>query len=662
MSAFFVLQFAAYGLSLLLLTRAVNRRLTRACAWLDPHYLPCIAWGWCVYLLPYLISAWLAAPVEVVWGLYAGLAVGTPIIATAHRLWRHRFAFPTVARAPGCERWTLLLVAGFVGGMIYVGPYLEFPSDPVDYLYRVQAWEKVRTMDYAGAHQIKGIPTARFASFLEHWLLRDSGISLGAREGLGLVSAVTQGLLFWQFARLATLLTGRAVWGWLAGALSLGYFGYATLSFYRYVVFSGPMVSYIVYLEGLILIVAAFSKQDWRYFLLLPPVMLLCWMNHEQGTLFLVNALIGVAVALLLFRYRALTRPFRRILLGGVVTAGALALGLAIRWPPVVPKADWEAYYVTPLGTVFGWQLTYHTVLMLDEMIGAVGWAAMIAAGAVLLLPRRDPGLDIMAAVTLWPLAVLWNPVGVDVLARFTYVDLIHRLLYGSLYWVLPVVLLSHVAERLDQGRRAGAGSRAVFRYLAVSALVGLTMASWLARPPIRGRLKHVVLPVRPELDGANLQPLIRYLRANAGSCVDPHPDPRYRPIRRYVLSDTYVNTYLLATGYFYTATSRREAVGHESPPLGLQLPLDGALDQAAFLSILRERSVCYVVLYRPTAPVWSWAGTTSGHWRSDHADTTRYYSARFVQWVDDPRHFELTFEDGPVRVYRLRTVVGRIE
>ena len=139
---------------------------------------------------------------------------------------------------------------------------------------------------------------------------------------------------------------------------------------------------------------------------------------------------------------------------------------------------------------------------------------------------------------------------------------------------------------------------------------------------------------------------------------MDPQPDPRLRPIRRYVLSDPYVNAYLLATGYFYTATTRwqRQLDGYESPPLGVTVGLEHGRDYDGFVSLLRKRSVCYVILRLREVPVVSWVGAISGHWPADYASPRHYYSPRLVEWVSgNPSTFQQVYEHAGNVVYRLR-------
>ena len=277
-------------------------------------------------------------------------------------IWRRR-APVAVSHLP-VDRGTLVVVGVFLAGMVAVGPYLEFPSDPLEYLYRVQAWEKVRWMDYTGY----GKGSIRFPSFVEHFLLRSSGISVGDRWGLGLLCAVMEATFLWQFIRLGALLTGNVAWGWLAAVLSIGYFGYNAISVFSYVVLSGPLVSTVVYLGGLVLVFAAFFREEWRWFLLTPPLLVFCWVSHEQGVLFLLGAMSGISLLMLVFRYRSLSRTFRRAL---VVMTAAIMVPIVL-FASTRPSRDWEGLaspHVATLGKVLGHHLRYHPVDVLHQLL-----------------------------------------------------------------------------------------------------------------------------------------------------------------------------------------------------------------------------------------------------------------------------------------------------
>jgi hypothetical protein len=131
------------------------------------------------------------------------------------------------------------------------------------------------------------------------------------------------------------------------------------------------------------------------------------------------------------------------------------------------------------------------------------------------------------------------------------------------------------------------------------------------------GKMRHLWLKVDPRLDGANLRPTIEYLRSHTPqACSDRFAERNYLPIRSYILSDSYVNTYLLGTGYFYTVTNRSELSGYESEPLGITVSANENMDYATFVEIAKM-NICYVVLYIQTQELYSWTGAVG--WSLGH-------------------------------------------
>jgi hypothetical protein len=532
-----------------------------------------------------------------------------------------------------------------------VGVYLEFPTDPIEYLYRVQAWEKVPFSDYHASQY-----SARFAPFVYHWLLRATEVGVGDRTSLSVLTGIIQAMLLWAVIRLGLVLTGSVGWGCLAALLALGYFGYDAISYFRYLPLSGAILSHIAFLEGLVLVVAALTREQWRYLALLPPLVLLAWWNHEQGVLFFANALLGSGLLLLIFRYRTLDPRFRRRLLLSTIGLAAITVIVALGRGPGSWNSPPLPSYVTRLGVVFGQPLYAHAFAMLDQMMGLVGWVSMLLAVAVLVTRTSDRRLDVAAAVSLWPLLVVWNPAALFFLDRILPWESFHRLLYGSVYWLLPAVVLKHLSDRIGEAgaRSARAG---LFGRVSVALVLILVAISFVPGPPVRGRMRHLWDRVDPRLDGSTLKRTIEFVRARAPQeCPDPHPDPRFQPIRHYVLTDPYVSAYLAATGYFYVAIDRWGGPGWESPPLDFTVSHNGHIDYPTFRSILRHRGVCYVIVYRQQAPLWSWMGATTHHWAPDAARAEQYYSPRFLEWIRrHPDDFELVFRDGPIGVYRPR-------
>ena len=651
---FFVLQFLGFFISVILLNHWVNLLLTRR-SFFAFKYLPCFGWGWCIYLIIYMIGRWMSAPVESVRLFYTGIALLVPTLAGVWYLSNpHASVWQQQRIDLPLDPWTLLLVGAFIGGMIYVGPYLEFPSDPVDHLALIQTWEKARWMHnndiYVGNY------SSRFIYFFEHWLLQPSGLSFGNRTGLLLLSPVLQGILFWQFIRITKVLTNNTVLSWLGGLMSLGFFGYNAVSFYRYTVLAGTLLAYIIFLEGLILIIGSFSKEEWRYLFLLPPLLIFCWQNHPQETLLQINGMVGICITLLLFRYRNISPRFRKFMVLVTITVITFSVFILFK-KEVLPENIFSPlinYY-----KLWEWNINFIQLKHLNFMLGGLGWFAMFSAILVLLFNPPNRNLDVMAGLCIWSIVIIYNPLSFEVLLRFIPTDVFSRLIYGSIHWVFVVIFIQDLHNKILKIDKVLIVKANIFlknKILPYIVILTLFLLSWIPGYPVYGKLRHLGLRVDPRLDGSNLQPTIEYLRLHTPkSCVDPYPDPAYLPIRSYVLSDSYVNTYLVGTGYFYIVTNRRDIKLDNVPSVDTTVSDNDAIDYSSFRKSIKSKKICYVILYVQTEELHSWVGAVLGHWRIDHARTQRYYSANFIEWVTkNPQDFELVFTDNLIRVFKV--------
>ena len=654
----FFLQLLAFFFSLLFLNHGINRLILKHSG-LESRFLPVFAWGWCCYFLIYIASRQLGLSVEPIRTLFSGVAFTVAIaggiwwiLQPERSLWQQR------QQELPFDIGTLVFLFCFLVAMIYIGPYLEHPSDSVDYFYRIQAWEKARFMNYGIDNRY-----VTFSTFYEHWLLRSSALSYGERLGLAFVSAITQGILLWEFIRIARLITHNIPMSLLASLMSLGYFGYDAISFYRYSVFSGPMLAYIIYLETLVLILALFLKEQWRYLLLLPPLLWLSWDNHEQSTLFQVTAIAAIATTLVLFRYRSLKPKFRRIVVTAIAFIFLATILFCFLREPLAKNLDleYQDLYIFNIATLFGWKIYVIRYTPLSHAIGIIGWLTILASLLFLLFEKHNRKLDMMAGLTFFPFIILCNPLALEALRRIMAVEQFHRLIYGCLYWMLPIFLIHHFSSKLKRFIYGYVFStKQVYKRFCLHYLMifFLLIASLLPRDPIYGKMIHSWLKVPNVLDGSDLKPAIQYVRENAEKqCIDPHPDSNSYPIRRYILSDPYVNTYLAGTGYFYTNTHRwDDSNGYEALPLGITTQLEKEIDYPQFLQRLQERKVCYIIIYLPDKKITSWLGRASGHWYDTYAHTQRHYSPTFLKWVrESPQDFQLVFEQEAIQIFQIR-------
>ena len=139
-------------------------------------------------------------------------------------------------------------------------------------------------------------------------------------------------------------------------------------------------------------------------------------------------------------------------------------------------------------------------------------------------------------------------------------------------------------------------------------------------------------------------------------TCLDTRIESATLAIRSWVLSDPYTNTYLAGTGYFYTVSDRFGSPGFESD----QIPLSTTVTQqemsySDFLSKVKEYNICYVFIHLTQQEVKSKTAEWVGHWPVSHADTRKFYSSDFIDWVsNNPQDFELEYENKESKLFKV--------
>lgn len=631
----------------------------------ESKYLPFFSWGFLVYFSVYRITRYFPAPTESVRAIYTFIAIFVPLIALIHNTSRSELYF-RIKKSIFEEYWTVCLILVFLLCMILVGPYLEFPADSIIHLQRIQAWEAVIQMNYGRHYTIY----SRFAYFFEHWLLKPSSLDLGNRSGILLLIPLLQTILFFQFIRITRILTQSQILGLFGGVISLGYFGYSAFSFYRYTALSGAGLAFICCFDGFILIIAAFSKEKIRYLLLLPPILLFTWGNHPQETLLQLNAIVGVSFALLIFRHRYFMKKFRFLMLLIIGVSLVFAIFTCLYREPLSHNilSTNKDLLLNTLPIFNGnMNIRYHNLKILNTMVGALGWLAMIGALINLVFNRSSSKeISIASALCVWPLLVVLNPIGIEILERFIPVETFHRLIYGSVYWIFLILLVQEATRKVNLKLNASnikhscsdhKVKKTSQKYIC-GIIVLFILLAWIPVNPIQGKMKHVFLKVNESMDGRDLKESIEYLRKSTPEiCTDPILRPGLLPIRSFILSDPYVSNYLSTTGYFYTVTGRWNLFpGFESIETGIRVSVDKTdFDYASFVEAISNNNICHVILHHQIGEIDSIMGRVVGHWSPDHAAVKQYYSDDFIEWItDNPNDFQLVFENVTTKIFRV--------
>ncbi|MEM9815882.1 MAG: hypothetical protein AAF827_05675 [Cyanobacteria bacterium P01_D01_bin.6] len=652
-------------LASLIISRVFVNTLLKRFLRFEEDILPQLSWGFLAYFLIFILARCLAIPVNLVTSTYEILAIASLIFLIFY--WSRKFFISErewlISRIYRLGKIACPYLIFFViaAGL---GTYLEFPSDPTHHLQGIQGWEQALYMDFGlGSKEYD-----RFIYFFQHWLLRYSNLNIGVRIGLNLLGAMLQTMLFWQSVRITKLLTNNVFLVWLGGLMSLGYFGYDAFSFYRYTTIGGATIAHICCLEGFILIISVFLKEEIKYFFLLPPILLFCYGNHEQETLLQLNAIVGISCLMLVFRRNNFTQKMLKIMMLIVVLASVLTAYILLAKEPLdinltnIMNGDFN---LTILFEVNDRPIIIHDFGMLNIMTGFLGWCSALLAIMLLISKTSCRKLDIMAAITVWPWIVLLNPIGIELLERYMHSGVFHRLIYGSLYWLFPIVALPHLWSLFIKTRSlnyvfqskislVSASSRNLVSYFLISLLVVL---SFIPNLPIQGKMAHFFLKPEPYLDGRNLQAPIQYLRQNTpNKCLDARLDSAALPIRSWVLSDPYTNTYLAGTGYFHTGSNRFGSPGFESDEIPLSTTVtQQEMSYSDFLARVRKYNICYVFIHLTQQEVKSKTAQWVEHWPVDYADTKNYYSSDFINWVsNNPQDFELEYENKESKLFKV--------
>lgn len=655
MTIFFLCRLTGFFLSVLFVNHWINCLFSQT-RFYDSRALPKFAWGWLLYFFIYFIGFITASSVDLIRIIFTGLSFSIPLMGAILfisnlniiKLKKYQFAYST--------RNELLLTFLLIMGLLYIGPYLEFPSDPVEHLIRIQSWESVNVIN-----QNTSFNQDRFIYFLNHWLLQGTGVDLGNRSSIHLLSALLAGMLFWQFTQLTKFFLTSPKYAWLGGILSLGLFGTNLFSFYRYYVLAPSFVAYLVFLEMVILISFFFFKEQFRYIALLPPLLIFCWQNHPQEVLLICNAWVGICFIYQFIFSKKLLPHFKWFLHGMTGIIVIVSVFIFTHDSPLFSFDLRPVEGITSQGpTLWGWQMEILRFSRLNDVLGILGWFMMIVSLGILIFQRKNKKLVILAIMCLWPLLVLWNPYAIDILKKAINAKVFHRLAYGSIYWVLLISLIPLLyRQRWALFPHFLVRHTPPANYIIGSLALLVSMIAFLPQFPTYGKMPHLWIRTNSSLDGKNLSEAIQFLRKEAMTeCVDPYPLSN-RPIRTYVYGDRYVNAYLKSTGYFHVITDRWETPLSIFTQTNPQLidnkfqNLDQGFDKVSFSNFIKQQQVCYVVLFPQENSPLSWVGATSGHWPANYVHTKPSYTPQFLSWMTN-KHFKRVFHKRNIQIFKV--------
>ncbi len=665
MAAFgFLVQLVGFVVTVILVSTWCNRLIQK---WfrIESNTLPVFSWGIFLFFIVYLLGNLSRVPVDFVRGLYNAFLIIVPLTFLGWRWWTStKSLFPFSKNFPlsrsSEQYWKAGLTAIFVAVSAYVGVYLEFPSDPIYHLSFIQNWEAIVTFQDAPLMQREG----RFSYFLNHWLLSRSESDQLSRWEMDMLAATLGGMLFWSYLHWATHFRLSKLTLVVVGLFSIFAFGNSVFSFYRYYPLGSNLLTFVVFVEMMIFTMfEVFYRRRIHFLVLSIPLLLICVFNHRQEALLYINTIFGVAALSLVFMYKSLEPSIKRICL--ILTISAILGGIGVVLArPIISQTS---FVLLPIFELGDHPYYIHGIPRTNEFLGVMGWVSIGIAGLLLLYRKTPRLLRLFSMIVLWPVIIIFNPATVDILIRVVSPDTLYRLMFGSHHWFFLAIVGGVFLKRKSL-------TRANWLRWVVFVIFGFGL-TFQSNDPYYGRWKHFLYRPPPQLDGSELQPLVEYLRSQPiETCPDPIASQNsHLRIRSYVLANTYVNSYLATSGYFYTVSTRRGLFpGLHSPDPKFRLPYDrrfvlsvsesdtrstptmSDLTLEQFQQRLLETQFCYIVLYPRVLVPFSWTGFQSQHWHPYTAQTSHNYSTKYLDWIrNQPKLFEKIWQQEGIELYR---------
>lgn len=516
----------------------------------------------------------------------------------------------------------LFLFAFFLS--MYFGAYLEPPSDPLEHLRRIYTYCDATTVDIP--RQNKGF-----------WQYNMSGVFLCSDVlthspslrliMINVVSATVQGVLFVGLFMLAKSAGLPATWAFFAVLTGYLFFGTDRFSYFSYYALAAGAFSMLLYwlwvayfffnkeqkslVWGLVFLILALPvllvnhKQE-AAFLGFVAVFWLFWRGHQWvwarlSDLSWAKILYVVGLVLFLVVIPQYTGLMDEDIMDSDIV-GFMAAELSYNWRTnqyllqnIIP------YY--PLGDFYG-----HRVA---STLGGLGYLPLLLLPS-LLLPNFVPlplssriGIGILG---LLPLIIFATP-----LLSFIWISSIKasdayyifwRITYTAFYWLPLAAFLYGLGDKLINMNRFGqlrVGILSIPYIWFWGCILGVLLASSLARPPVYGKLNFM------QLDGQAWWPDWRPMIEKVLEQEKPiYSDPLTSMLIYNVFNHPSMHTQLYAEGY---------------RPMRMA-PLSIAIED-----MLADKESFCVINLKGFTP--SWVSELTGHWVNDVAETAKFYSWR---------------------------------
>ncbi len=560
-------------------------RIISNCLGNNNQISPSFSYGLFLVTITFLTLNWFNVPINTINNTIIfifGLAnlVYLSILLKRGKEWRTKLS---------CHKEIVIISIIFFTVLLYVGAYIEYPSDPVVHLKHI---------NYFLRNNQSSIPTnSLFAEkysplyYLSALFFKYSNPLYENRIILDFYAAIMSCVLLFSFYRLYLFVFESKeiiIWGCL---FSLLFLGTSIFSYYRYYVLSNALFNYVIYLEALLFIIGFIKEKRATYVLSIFLSILITYINHKQESLFVLVSSIGIIIFLgLFYRYKKHNLKIK------VTVLIALLLCLI----------SFMSYFNMSILDLKSCSIfSKHSSIYLT--LGTIGFLAIavIIIYSIFMIPKIVQRgtvsiLNSFFVICISPIVFIIFPITYTLFTKVAIPWTIYRLIYTTHYWVFLPFLLSLTIYKIFGNRRL---SRIGLRGI----LFVLVTFSFIPVPVIGGRSYNLFYIPERNQDGKNLSTLFPLLKKRR--C-------------QKVITDAYTSQYITVFSIEFHAQQYR----YDDNWLLSKAP------KVSLTALKSQLAGTRCIVYNKGRKCHSSMGEISGHWKAGICNPSTHYSKTFLE------------------------------
>ncbi len=565
--------------------------ISRAIEWISPTkpiYIPFFALGFIpIYFLFLLYQhQYVSVPIAQNIIFYSFFLIGGPL------LFNYRRELPPLILNP-----VTLIFLSLLFFLVYIGAYLEIPSDPLAHLYKI----------YYGEYRIK-------VSYFYYHL----ALTYSPKDSLlkyDLWQAITILMLAFEFFRIGFIITQSRAKAFFILLSTFAFFGTNIFSYFRYYNFSTGFLAYIFYLNALLVLLNLYFNRKALYLLLLPLLFYLAAKIHLQEAMYIAIAFsISPFLWYLIYDRRSLAYFYR--LKSTWFLTGVTVVALIERF--FFFKNNLIKYTIKPNQFVTVWSpdtagfkvvfpinFSHLHTSPVHLTLGLPGYISILFTLWILFSKKFSKPEKAIATVSISFFIMLFFPPTtylLSIVLRSPY--LFYRVLYGSLYW-FPLAIGIYKISALLYRHFVLIHGFSWSRYLKPIPIALIMFVGFIYDANTYGRLYHFIHRVPYWYDVRAYYGAIRHI-------IDTDWQDRLKKGRCRVLSDASGNMALMSFSNIKYEGSRF----NRPPKLLSQLIKNPHL----FIKGMNDKAYCLIAVRKSVVIPVSWVGSTSRHWLGHHA------------------------------------------